>query len=538
MNLTEQSRALVEVQRWPVAKPGWMARFSGGRHQAGDRAGTWVASVPSGEDTEWLRWGAGDRAAWSKLRAGASLFRVVDGPFDIELRWSKLAVGRAGSVDVVVRCRMRVADPVSFVREVATERCASDAPLDSGLLETWVRDRIGRRGVEAELDRYSVDAVLDRDPLPGPWWRGRLAETVEDVGLAVVDVADVAWSSPRVDAARMEEEERLRLTSIERRRALEREHEVARARAEAEHQAALKAIERDAVRQQELEVAHRVALVKAEAAWLREQRAVELEALEHEKRVAEMKRDVEQVARIDRRQSEVRAEQASAISAWQRLAELPPAVWSELTEQDPVRRHAAAERLVAEQGIGASLLAWLGVGVGNQLLLQHLRDRGHGDGAVRLEKPDLLTRTIGTRKVEALPVNTSLLMRLTSGRPGFLTLINFGTSGELVLHTPSAFVAPERAWVEADRAYEVPGSHLLPWEALRSAGLDYVEVGPPGWEHMVAIVSARPLLGADGLAGVTLADPFAAVGAEALFDALTSLDVDDWTAGTLSFLVE
>ncbi|GAH86074.1 unnamed protein product, partial [marine sediment metagenome] len=67
------------------------------------------------------------------------------------------------------------------------------------------------------------------------------------------------------------------------------------------------------------------------------------------------------------------------------------------------------------------------------------------------------------------------------------------TSGIIYLHIPNTYTGAREAVISAGRIYHIPGAELLPWESLRRCGLDYVEIGPPGWEHLAVIVSDEPL---------------------------------------------
>lgn len=202
-----------------------------------------------------------------------------------------------------------------------------------------------------------------------------------------------------------------------------------------------------------------------------------------------------------------------------------------------------AELLVSpEHGVSASAVAALGFRVERQNLVEALRRKAATDDEkVQIRKTELVTRDIGTAKVKGLPINTSLQFEFTTLRSGYVTLINIGTSGSVYVHVPNAYVTLDHAKVDHARSYAIPGPELLPCEQLRRFGLDYVEAGPPGWEHIAALVSDEPVVGEHVLAQGRPDAPFVKLAPsdiEGLCEALGSLSSEAWTAGVLSFLVE
>ena len=224
------------------------------------------------------------------------------------------------------------------------------------------------------------------------------------------------------------------------------------------------------------------------------------------------------------------------------LARLPGDLLVQLSDRDAENANRAAERLVSpEFNVSPSALARLGYHVDRQSLVQFLRDKEVADGKpITLSKAELVTRDIGTAKVKALPVNTTLQFELATTRRGYVTFLNIGTSGTVYMQIPNAYVDLEASRVEVGRAYRVPGVELMPWERLRQDGLDYLEAGPPGWEHLVAIVSDKPFIDGGCLARTRVEPPFVILSpAEIsdLCDALSQRNTKSWSAGVLSFLV-
>jgi len=88
--------------------------------------------------------------------------------------------------------------------------------------------------------------------------------------------------------------------------------------------------------------------------------------------------------------------------------------------------------------------------------------------------------------------------------------------------------------------YQIPGPELLPPDKLSAAGLEFLEVGPPGWEHMVIIVSDEPFLASDPLCRASPTAPLVALSRDeltALWDDMATRKRETWTAAALPFLV-
>jgi hypothetical protein len=121
-----------------------------------------------------------------------------------------------------------------------------------------------------------------------------------------------------------------------------------------------------------------------------------------------------------------------------------------------------------------------------------------------------------------------------------VTLLNIGRSGAVYVHVPNAYVSPHQARVKGGWTYAVPGPELLPWDRLRQLGLDYVEVGPPGWEHMAVLVSDEPVVSPSMSARSTTESPFAKLTPEevdGVCGLLTDMPAGSWSAAVLSFRV-
>ena len=81
---------------------------------------------------------------------------------------------------------------------------------------------------------------------------------------------------------------------------------------------------------------------------------------------------------------------------------------------------------------------------------------------------------------------------------------------------------------------------LLPWERLREAGINYLEIGPPGWEHLAVFVSNKPLIDPVVSCRSRPAEPLVRLSPEEIAcvcQRLADTESDTWSVGTLSFMV-
>jgi hypothetical protein len=157
----------------------------------------------------------------------------------------------------------------------------------------------------------------------------------------------------------------------------------------------------------------------------------------------------------------------------------------------------------------------------------------------RYSTRDIITGPAQEMEFDTLAVHEKVDFEFASPRPGFVTIINPGTSGKFWLHVPNAYRLMPR--IEARLTYQVPGPELLPEDKLEAVGLDYYENGPAGWEYIVVIVSDEPLMEtavasrSRDMAPVIELSPAELQGA---LDRLDRMGRDHWAAGVAKFRVE
>lgn len=105
---------------------------------------------------------------------------------------------------------------------------------------------------------------------------------------------------------------------------------------------------------------------------------------------------------------------------------------------------------------------------------------------LRLDRPRMVTRDLGILRLDTVEIGSLFEMVIRTNRPGWLTLINLGSSGKNLLLAPNALSQLDGSWLAAGAVEEVPGQRLLPGALLR-------EQGPPGAQEVLALLSPEPL---------------------------------------------
>ncbi len=222
-------------------------------------------------------------------------------------------------------------------------------------------------------------------------------------------------------------------------------------------------------------------MIEAETEVENARRAAEHIALQHELEIARMRQDLQAIAQTEQRQKaaedrhqETTDRLAATHQALDRIVAVAEPLLAAMAGHDAQAAHQAAERLASpEFGISAKAIQGLGYDVPRQALVESLHQKARADGQpVVIQKEDLLTRDIGAAKIKALPIGRSLTLLFRTSRPGYVTLMNVGTSGSVYVQIPNALVGVRAARAAVGQSYTVPGKDLFPWEG------DYRERGP------------------------------------------------------------
>ncbi len=477
-------------------------------------------------------------------------------PADFALSFAGLVKdGDGNGWDLLLGGSCTLKDIRDFLARYGAEAVTPETPVSKTLLESWLAGTVQTQ-VKDAVAETAIEDLRDKDALPARWWETQFNKWLSPAGLSF-KIASARWESAdaaRAEAERLREREMQRIAQ-ERDRQLQAElreakaktdYETEKSRIEADRQ--LTESER-AHQLQVLELRHRKEVLAAETEIENARRAAEQAALEHELAKARLAQDIRTVESAEIRMAKAEQDHVQLMQVLnkaslvlEQLGRMQEPLLQQLANRDRAKADAAAEFLVSPSfGITPSALAALGFTVDRQRLVESLRSKAVNDGEiVSILKSNWTTRDIGTAKVKVLPINTSLQFEISSGRSGFLTLLNVGTSGSVYVHVPNAKIRIEKATVLMRKAYAIPGPDLLPWEWLRDNGLDYVECGPPGWEHIVGIVSDEPVIAPDILARSTAESPIVRLTPEEvglLFAKLEDLPAEKWSSGVLSFLV-
>ena len=159
---------------------------------------------------------------------------------------------------------------------------------------------------------------------------------------------------------------------------------------------------------------------------------------------------------------------------------------------------------------------------------------------ILLTKNNFQKKLIENKKVNSLSINSHLQFEFTTERGGYVMMLNIGTSGSIFLHIPNTYISAQEA-VIFEGNYKIPGKELLPYQQLQKNGLEYLEGGPSGWEHIAIIVSDEILVPQNLIERSTYQNPFVKLSSEdiqTIFQKFSNINSSDWSAGLLSFYVE
>ncbi len=478
-------------------------------------------------------------------------------PHPICLSFSEAFTDATGHAwDCCINGYASVVDSQQFLDQWAMGIARVGMPVSEAMLQSWLAHTVDSR-IPGWVKDCKWNDPNNRDAIAPALWERQFSSWLGNYGVSI-RVEKVSWASPQNEAAETEAVRRRDFERIEQARQCARDAELAEAAARADHENRIAKIQNDRRLSEEermnqhqlLEMEYQTNLIRAKTEMENAQRDAEKAAWEHETALARERNDVQFAKHAEESECEAENRHKVVLQELERMradlaaiAALPGNLLAQLADRDAEKANAAAERLVSpEFNLSPGVLARLGYRVDQQGLMDFLRKKAFSDGEpIDVWKTQLLTRTIGTAKVKALAVNTSLQFEFSTKRDGYVTLVNIGTSGEVYIHIPNAYVGDQAAKAEEGRTYSVPGPELLPWESLRRHTLDYVEVGPPGWEHIVVLISKQPLLKAETLARARGSSPLVKLKVDEIADMCEHLSEqpdDQWTAGVLSFLVE
>lgn len=451
--------------------------------------------------------------------------------------------------DLLLEGSCAIEEAGKFIPRYGMHAVTPESPLTMDLLFTWIVSTI-RPMVKDKVAGCTISDLREKEILPAGWWEKQLLDWFATSGLSF-GITSVRWESADAERAEAEGARQSQLAQLARASVRERETELQELKAQNEYELERVRIDTnkklsEREREQELErleLSHRKKVISLEQEADAAAHAKQVAVVQHEIAIARLNNDLAAERNAQDRLKDGNAQHEETVTALtkassviERFVTLGEPLLHKLMSADLRTVHQAAERLVSpEFGIASSTLAALGYGVGKQALVQMLaRKQVAGEREIMLSKSDLVTRDVGAAKVKALPIGRSLQFKIESGCAGCVTVLNFGTSGEVFVHVPSALVANRSVTVVANRQYFIPGPELFPWQ------WDYREEGPAGWEHMVGIVSDEPVLVAECLARSSAEAPIVKLTSQEvdqLHARLEALPAGSWTSHVLSFLV-
>jgi len=500
----------------------------------------------------------------------AYLVAVWKGSFrDLELAFPAVAKdGQGHGWDLKLCGAWRVSDGARFLLGFALEAVSPEVPLSRLGAESWMAEKVRRRVRDAVRDaiedNQGFERIRDEDVLPPEWWQKRLCEWLDGYGVSV-ELMRASWSSEDAELAKAERERQEYQIKAERARQRQREAQEREAAAAAQHEIRMREIETDIrisekeresrIKKAEIELQTELVIAKTkyqEAVYAQQQAEAkhQIAMAEYRRQKAYVEQAKEQARQAEKEYEAIRDLLARATTALEKLACLPEEVVAGLAKRDT--RALALDRLTSEEfGLSHSELAALGYPTVRQALIQRARSKAIEDNdTIQLRKANLHTRSlqrirvergrardVGTAPVKGLRINEPLSFEFATRRPGFVTFLNAGTSGRVWLHVPNAYVMPQEARVDVEGTYSLPEPRLMP---LVEAGMSYVEIGPPGWEHFLVFLSDEPLVCADVLCRARFDAPFVELSPTeigALLQDLETRDPASWSAAALSFLV-
>jgi hypothetical protein len=484
------------------------------------------------------------------------LIAVSNEWLQLELSFPSITKDSQGNeYDLFLCGKWKISNPFIFLTSCGLSLTGIKEPLSNKTVLSWISSEIGTR-VRNAVDEKDVDDLVGKDAIPAQVWQSFLHEWLENTGITVAIHKRPVWKSADAEVAKSEkkrqEEKRKKLTSIKQ----EQELEVEKAKAATNLQKEIDKINNDLTLSRE-EQAHQLEILrkKQAAELVQANKALESlrgqserDALQHKFEMAKLSNDMEAISRAEKEQKEANRkyeELMEKIAAMEKGLEKKgdeiSSLLTALSSSEQKKSYDAAETLVTQFDFTPELLNEMGFPASPQVFVERLKQKKLESESIRIEKTELITRNIGTKRVKGLPINTSLQFEFSTRKTGYLTLLNIGTSGDIFIHVPNAYVAPVQAEVEEGRVYGIPGRELLPWEKLREMELDYIEIGPPGWEHLAAIVSEKPLIDTRLLRKASFDNPFVQLTNEEfseLYEKLNEKSIGKWFAGVLSFLVE
>ncbi len=393
-------------------------------------------------------------------------------------------------------------------------------------------------------------------------WFSRLMQPVfSSFGCMLQENLTLHWYSEKKITAEKERLEKLRIQEENNRLQWKRQMKLERKQSRMEYKQNIRDIETEATldelqREKKIEAAKRERLLELTAKdhqLAAREREEALRVVEHEKELARLMADTEAIKNAVQKKEKIEeqwlqekrrmeilyqavATQMKSIDA--QINRIESNVTAKLEEES--RLFQKAEWL-HNWGVRAEDLEYAGLDNQRQLFFDILKKQQDADERVRI----YMSRLVRSRDAacageeKRLSIGSELHFEISSELCGYLTILNLGTSGRLWLNVPNSYIT--EAVITDGQTLAMPGKGTLPWSGLDKAGLEYVEMGPGGWERMAAIVTPQPLIHTALLHRSSPGAPLVLIGKEDLAQIRKQLErfnQGEWSAAILRFLVK
>ena len=482
-----------------------------------------------------------------KLTVNNLLIQVNTVQMDMEVSYAGLIEKEGESLDITISIAARIGDARHFLTDCGLGWAKTADSGGVSYIENLL-DKKCKQPVTDELLTLLYEDLTQREALPTSWWQKKLALWFGCDWLELVEVKSVQYASATANKAKTNEQ-RQKMAALE----LDSQHQInaIELHKKQDQQAYEQAIEditaNQLISEQQREARLEQARLQCDKAVLQAQEELETIKLQSQKQRAELEVEIDRLnSREDMAAERLKQAEDSEKRTQEMLGVISTAK-QQIEESQGILAAAMKEDLADAKRIGqyagavsSETMELLGRPNDAAYLSKMLKGKSDVTGGVKMKKSELRTRDIGTKRVESLAINTPLQFEFTTELSGYATLLNIGTSGTLWLHSPNAYIGIDGTKVKAGETYCIPGP-LLPDDELSRNGLSYLEVGPPGWEELVVIVSPEPLATKADLFDSTEGSPFPAMSPDQIariIDQLAESPEDAWSAGLLSFLVE
>lgn len=485
-----------------------------------------------------------------------ALLKVGEQPFAL-LFPGILKDGEGNGHDLHVDGRWQIDDAGRFLA-VFADMAEGEQPLTHAMVMTWCGRNLEAPALAAlremadehGLARVFAGEVLQRS---SRWLQDRFAAPLAQAGIVWVGNIAFSWNMEDQKQAEVLRNRRRQLQVALVAKQAEAEADLARAALEKQYNEEKNRIAEDLNRSQAekehalglLKKQHLLEMIEADAKIEQARNDHARAILAHEVEIARIQSDLkglaeqnDQMAALQKKVTE-QGEQLTNIKRTLHGGLGPMAPWLQgvAAQDSPFQQ---AEWLVSPlYGLRPEHLQFLGFDSYRQAFLKAMKEKEKRDGwKIRLSLAEMKTRDGGCARIPTIYEGTPLRYSLDKSIGGYVTLINIGTSGRIWLTVPNIYVG-HRCFNSGERR-TVPGRDLLPAEDLLANGLEYVECGPPGWEHFLAFITPAPLIGRAVLQRSIPGAPIVLLSRKEMGEIgeqLSELNQDQWSVGVLSFTV-